>query len=74
MPHKLVTFDSGWLRKLSDADLEHARTTRLEFITLLDKAHEKQEISERVYNRLRKEQTERLTEIINQRQERGLDN
>ena len=69
-----ITFDSGWLRKLSDADLEHARTTRLEFITLLDKAHEKQEISERVYNRLRKEQTERLTEIINQRQERGLDN
>ncbi|MDE0482289.1 MAG: carboxypeptidase-like regulatory domain-containing protein [Candidatus Poribacteria bacterium] len=66
--------DTGWLRKLSDADLEHARTARLEFITLLDQAQEKQDISERVYNRLRKEQTERLTEILDQRKERGLDN
>ena len=66
--------DTGWLRKLSDADLGHARTVRLEFITLLDEAHEKQDISERVYNRLRKEQTERLTEILDQRKERGLDN
>ncbi len=66
--------DTGWLRKLSDADLEHARTARLEFITLLDEAQEKQDISERVYNRLRKEQTERLTEILDQRKERGLDN
>ncbi|MDE0315661.1 MAG: carboxypeptidase-like regulatory domain-containing protein [Candidatus Poribacteria bacterium] len=69
-----TTTDAGWLRKLSDADLEHARTARLEFITLLDEAQEKQDISERVYNRLRKEQTERLTEILDQRKERGLDN
>ncbi len=69
-----TTTDTGWLRKLSDADLDHARTARLEFITLLDEVHEKQDISERVYNRLRKEQTERLTEILDQRKERGLDN
>ena len=66
--------DTGWLGKLSDADLEHARTARLEFITLLDEAHERQDISERVYNRFRKEHTERLTEILDQRKERGLDN
>ena len=65
--------DTGWLRKLSDADLEHARTTRLEFITLLDDAHEKQDISERVYTRLRTEQTERLTEILDQCKERDID-
>ena len=69
-----VSTDAGWLRKLSDVDLEHARATRLEFITRLDEMHEEQNISERVYNRLRKEQTERLTEILNQRQERGLNN
>ena len=69
-----VSTDAGWLRKLSDVDLEHARATRLEFITRLDEMQEEQDISERVYNRLRKEQTERLTEILNQRQERGLDN
>lgn len=67
-----VSTDTGWLRKLNDADLEHARTARLEFITLLDGAHEKQDISERVYNRLRKEQTERLTEILDQCKERGI--
>ena len=67
-----ATFDSGWLRKLSDDDLEHARTTRLEFITLLDEMHEKQNISERVYTRLRREQTERLTEILDQCKERGI--
>ncbi len=66
--------DTGWLRKLSDADLEHARTARLEFITRLDEVQERQDISERVYNRLRKEQTERLTEILDQSKERGLDN
>ena len=66
--------DTGWLRKLSDADLEHARTARLEFITRLDEVQERQGISERVYNRLRKEQTERLTEILDHRKERGLDN
>ncbi len=67
-----ATFDSGWLRKLGDDDLEHARTTRLEFITLLDEMHEKQNISERVYTRLRREQTERLTEILDQCKERGI--
>lgn len=65
--------DEGWLRKLSNVDLEHARTSRLEFITQLDVLHEKQEISERVYNRLRKEQTARLTEILDHCKERGID-
>jgi len=64
--------DLGWLRKLSDADLEYVRVARLEFITYLDEMHEKQEISERVYNRLRREQTERLTELLAQRKMRGL--
>ena len=66
--------DTGWLRKLSDTDLENARTTRLEFITMLDALHEKKDISERVYNRYRKEQTDLLTEILDQRKERGLGN
>ncbi len=66
--------DMGWLRKLNDTDLEDARTSRLEFITQLDTMHEKQEISERVYNRLRNEQTDRLTEILDQQKERGIDN
>ena len=67
-----VLFDAGWLRKLNDTDLEHVRAARLEFISYLDGLHEKQEISERVYNRIRKEQTERLAEILEQRKERGL--
>ena len=58
--------DVGWLRKLSSDDLEHVRVARLEFITHLDDKHEKQEISERVYKRLRREQTERLTTLLNQ--------
>lgn len=66
--------DTGWLRKLNDSDLENARTARLEFITMLDVLHEKQDISERVYNRLRKEQTDLLTEILDQRKERGIEN
>ncbi len=65
--------DSGWLRKLNDTDLENTRNTRLELITMLDALHEKEDISERVYNRLRKEQTDRLSEILNQRKERGID-
>ena len=64
--------DVGWLRKLSEADIEHVRVARLEFIAYLDEMHEKQDISERVYNRLRKEQTERLTELLAQRKARGL--
>ena len=72
-PSEVITHDAGWLRKLNDVDIAHARTARLEFITQLDAMYEKQEISERVYNRLRKEQTERLTEILDQHKERGLD-
>lgn len=64
--------DVGWLRKLNDTDLEHVRVARLEFITYLDDMHEKQEISERVYNRLRREQAARLTELLAQRKARGL--
>ena len=62
--------DVGWLRKLNSDDLEHVRVARLEFITHLDDKHEKQEISERVYKRLRREQTERLTTLLDQ-QKRG---
>ncbi len=62
--------DAGWLRKLSPDDIEHVRIARLEFITYLDDTYEKQEISERVYKRLRREQTERLTTLLEQ-QKRG---
>ena len=58
--------DAGWLRKLSPDDIEHVRIARLEFITYLDDTYEKQEISERVYKRLRREQTERLTTLLEQ--------
>ncbi|RKU36581.1 hypothetical protein C6496_13140 [Candidatus Poribacteria bacterium] len=64
--------DAGWLRKLSPDDIEHVRIARLEFITYLDDTYEKQGISERVYNRLRREQTERLTTLLEQ-QKRGND-
>ncbi len=60
--------DAGWLRKLNSDDLEHVRVARLEFITHLDDKHEKQEISERVYKRLRREQTERLTTLLEEQQ------
>ena len=62
--------DEGWLRKLSHDDCEHVRIARLEFITHLDDKYEKQEISERVYKRLRREQTELLTTLLEQ-QKRG---
>lgn len=58
--------DEGWYRKLNPNDLEHVRITRLEFITHLDDKYEKKEISERVYKRLRREQTERLTTLLEQ--------
>lgn len=64
--------DAGWLRKLSPDDREHVRVARLEFITHLDDKYEKQEISERVYKRLRREQTERLTTLLEE-QKRGND-
>ena len=69
-----IQHDLGWLRKLNNVDLDNARTARLEFITLLDELQEKQSISDRVYNRLRKEQTERLTEIHDVLKEHGIDN
>ena len=62
--------DAGWLRKLNPDDREHVRLARLEFITHLDDKYERQEISERVYKRLRREQTERLTTLLEQ-QKRG---
>ena len=58
--------DEGWLRKLNVDDREHVRIARLEFITYLDDKYEKGEISERVYKRLRREQTERLTTLLEQ--------
>ena len=62
----LAPLDEGWLRKLSHDDRDHVRIARLEFITYLDDKYEKQEISERVYKRLRREQTERLTTLLEQ--------
>ena len=64
--------DAGWLRKLSSDDQEHVRVARLEFITHLDDKYKKQGISERVYKRLRREQTERLTTLLEE-QKRGND-
>ena len=64
--------DVGWLRKLSSDDQEHVRVARLEFITHLDDKYEQQGISERVYKRLRREQTERLTTLLEE-QKRGND-
>ncbi|MCE2412578.1 carboxypeptidase regulatory-like domain-containing protein [Candidatus Poribacteria bacterium] len=62
--------DAGWLRKLSPDDYEYVRVARLEFITHLDDKYEKQEISERVYKRLRREQTERLTTLLEEQKRR----
>ena len=62
--------DAGWLRKLKPDDYEHVRVARLEFITHLDDKYEKQEISERVYKRLRREQTDRLTTLLEEQQRR----
>ena len=62
--------DAGWLRKLSPDDHEHVRVARLEFITHLDDKYENQEISERVYKRLRREQTERLTTLLEEEKRR----
>ena len=56
--------DASWLRKLDAADLDRTRIARLEMVTQLEEMHEKKEISERVYNRLRKEQTDRLTAVL----------
>ncbi|MEC9256994.1 MAG: hypothetical protein VX541_00765, partial [Candidatus Poribacteria bacterium] len=58
--------DLNWLRKLNDKDLEQAKTARLELISHLDAIHETEQISEKVYNRLRKEQTEKLSAALKQ--------
>ncbi len=56
--------DASWLGKLDVADLERTRVARLEVITRLEELHEKREISDRVYKRLRKEQTDRLAAVL----------
>ncbi len=56
--------DASWLSKLGSDDLDRARIARLEMVTRLDEMYEKKEISERVYNRLHKEQLDRLTLIL----------
>ena len=56
--------DASWLGKLDVADLERTRVARLEVITRLEELHEKREISDRVYKRLRKEQTDRLATVL----------
>lgn len=58
--------DSSWLRKLDAADIERTRIARLEMISRLEAMYEKREISERVYNRLRKEQADRLASVLTQ--------
>lgn len=56
--------DTSWIGKLDVADLERTRVARLEVITRLEELHEKREISDRVYKRLRKEQTDRLAAVL----------
>ena len=56
--------DASWLGKLDAADIERTRIARLEMITRLEELHEKREISDRVYNRLRKEQADRLAAVL----------
>ena len=56
--------DASWLGKLDVADLERTRVARLEVITRLEELHEKREISDRVYKRLRKEQADRLAAVL----------
>jgi hypothetical protein len=56
--------DASWLRKLDAPDLEKTRLARLELVTRLEEMYEKKEISERVYNRLRKEQADRLAAVL----------
>ena len=58
------TPDASWLGKLDVADLERTRIARLEMITRLEELHEKREVSDRVYERLRKEQADRLAAVL----------
>ena len=59
-----TSLDASWLNKLGSDDLDSARIARFEMVTRLDEMYKKKEISERVYNRLRKEQVDRLTPIL----------
>ena len=63
--------DASWLGKLDVADLERARIARLEMITRLEELHEKREISDRVYKRLRKEQADRLAAVLERMNRKG---
>ncbi len=56
--------DASWLNKLGSEDLDSARVARFEMVTRLDEMYKNKEISERVYKRLRKEQVERLTSVL----------
>ena len=63
--------DASWLGKLDVADLERTRVARLEMITRLEELHEKREISDRVYKRLRKEQADRLATVLARMNRKG---
>ena len=58
--------DLNWLKKLNSKDLDQAKNARIEFISQLDAIHEQEQISAKVYNRLRKAQTEKLSTILKQ--------
>ena len=61
--------DVSWLRKSNVSDLAAVKAIRLEFITRLDEMRQQEKVSERVYNRVRREQVERLEATIAQMQE-----
>jgi len=61
--------DVSWLRKSNVSDLAAVKAIRLEFITRLDEMRQQEKVSERVYNRVRREQVERLAATIAQMQE-----
>ena len=63
--------DASWLGKLDVADLERTRVARLEMITRLEELHEKREVSDRVYKRLRKEQADRLAAVLARMNRKG---
>ena len=63
--------DASWLGKLDVADLERTRVARLEMITRLEALYEQREISDRVYKRLRKEQTDRLAAVLARMNRKG---
>ena len=46
--------------------MDQVKNARLELISHLDAIHETEQISEKVYNRLRKEQTEKLSTALKQ--------